>query len=122
MAKKDGIANMLVNLKDCTLKILENCGKTVDDIKWVGCRKYKIPLDKFWELADQYYQNGYGGTEVAEDLIVVGEDWWLERAEYDGSEWWEFKSLPKEPDEIIEPPTLFPKLFSNNKFFYLYEL
>lgn len=26
--------------------------------------------------------------------MVVGDDWWLERHEYDGSEWWEFKRLP----------------------------
>jgi hypothetical protein len=27
-------------------------------------------------------------------IIVVGKDWWLERHEYDGSEWWEFKTMP----------------------------
>lgn len=35
-------------------------------------------------------------------LIVVGKDFWLERHEYDGSEWWEFKSIPMEPEETIE--------------------
>ena len=29
--------------------------------------------------------------------VAVGDNWWLERAEYDGSEWWEFKTIPKEP-------------------------
>lgn len=28
---------------------------------------------------------------------MAGDDWWLERAEYDGSEWWKFKTLPVEP-------------------------
>lgn len=38
---------------------------------------------------------GYGAPEVATDLLVVGADFWLERCEYDGSEWWEFKQMPK---------------------------
>ena len=33
------------------------------------------------------------------DLLIVGDDWWLERHEYDGAEWWEFKTLPCEPFE-----------------------
>jgi hypothetical protein len=36
--------------------------------------------------------------------MVIGSDWWLERHEYDGSEWWEFKSLPK-PREAAQPLT-----------------
>jgi len=41
---------------------------------------------------------------IRNDLYVVGEDWWLERGEYDGSEWWEFKRLPECPPRAI--PTL----------------
>jgi len=43
------------------------------------------------------YDSGYGATKVAKDLVIVGEDWWLERCEYNGSEWWEFKTLPVKP-------------------------
>lgn len=32
--------------------------------------------------------------EVAHDLKIVGDDWWLERSEYDGAERWNFKTLP----------------------------
>ena len=45
------------------------------------------------------YDDGYGETEVKDDLQIVGANWWLERHEYDGSEWWEFKSLPTQPEE-----------------------
>jgi len=41
------------------------------------------------------YYNSYGASCVALDLVVVGDDWWLERYEYDGKEWWEFKTLPR---------------------------
>src|SRR5690606_32307847 len=44
------------------------------------------------------YDPGYGAPEVATDLMVVGDDWWLTRGEYDGSEWWEFNRLPDKPD------------------------
>lgn len=27
--------------------------------------------------------------------VVVGKDFWLERGEYDGSEWWSFKTTPQ---------------------------
>ena len=90
------------NLKNETLLVLMRNGKQKDDIVWVGTRKAKIPVEKFWELADVEYDSGYGWAEVAKDLIVVGKDWWLERAEYDGSEWWEFKTFPIEPTRTIE--------------------
>lgn len=48
------------------------------------------------------YYGGYGRTEVALDLMVVGNNWWLERAEYDGMEWWEFKQMPKKPKKELE--------------------
>lgn len=35
--------------------------------------------------------------------MIVGDDWWMERHEYDGSEWWEFKELPKKPTFIDVP-------------------
>jgi hypothetical protein len=43
------------------------------------------------------YDDGFGGNEIPLSLVVVGDDWWLERGEYDGSEWWEFKRLPPAP-------------------------
>lgn len=50
---------------------------------------------------DVEYDNSFGYTKVALDLVVVGEDWWLERHEYwyenDCSGWWEFKRMPVKP-------------------------
>lgn len=86
------------NLKEETLYILEKHGKTPEDVRWVGCEEFAIPLQEFWVLAHKSYDSGYGAQEVAPDLMVVGDDWWLERHEYDGSEWWEYKATPKKPD------------------------
>ena len=53
----------------------------------------------FAALANFKYDRGYVGQEIHGGLKVVGDDWWLERGEYDGSEWWEFKSLPEKPSK-----------------------
>jgi hypothetical protein len=95
----------LTNLLSETLKALASAGKSPSDVLWVGrlkkfyCNRPDEAVegtwDQFAEFAKDFdYDAGYGGTYVA-NLFVVGDDWWLERGEYDGSEWWEFKTLPK---------------------------
>ena len=66
------------NLLIETQEILENNEKSFDDVKWIGT------------LND-------GIEHVCLGLLVVGDNWWLERHEYDGSEWWEFKTIPNKP-------------------------
>ena len=90
-----------MNLKKETIDMLSAHGKTQSDVKWAGCYSFSIPLSLFWELADQEYDDDYGAPEVAQDLIVVGNDFWLERHEYDGSEWWEYKELYRMPEKEI---------------------
>lgn len=41
------------------------------------------------------YYAGFGFAEVATDLVLVGDDWWLERHDYGGVERWEYKEKPK---------------------------
>lgn len=107
------------NLKSETLAILKKYNKSYFDIKWVGCRNFKIPIEEFWELADRMYDAGYGHAEVAEDLLVVGNNWWLERHEYDGAEWWEYKEIPEKPETIISVPTLFPVEYTDYEYMFL---
>ncbi|MEL3959485.1 hypothetical protein NST17_20245 [Caldifermentibacillus hisashii] len=90
------------NLLEETLEILEEHGLTENDVEWVGNKSLYFSFDHFKKIADVDYDSGYGSSKVAIDLIVVGKDWWLERHEYDGSEWWEFKSIPKKPDTYRE--------------------
>lgn len=91
-----------MNLKKEIIDILKDNGKTKKDIKWVGCSEFKIPLETFWELCDTEYDSGYGAPKVAQDLIICGDDFWLERCEYDGSEWFEYKEMPSEPSAFRE--------------------
>jgi hypothetical protein len=97
------------NLLNETTEILNRFNKSTKDVKWVGCIEFKTTWENFEKIADKKYDAGYGGEEVARDLLIVGENWWLERHEYDGSEWWEFKSLPIEPKAQIEIKSVFTK-------------
>lgn len=96
----------MLNLKNETLEILHENGKSMEDVCWVGGDDFSIPIPLFWELADQEYDNSYGSQIVAADLVVVGNGFWLERHEYDGSEWWEFKEEPAMPKEVRNVNTL----------------
>lgn len=89
-----------MNLLKETMQELKYHKKSIDDIVWIGCEIYEIPKEEFMKLADKEYDAGYGSQEVATDLVVCGEGWWLERHEYDGSEWWEYKKQPKRPKVI----------------------
>jgi hypothetical protein len=91
-----------MNLLKETLELLESNNKKETDVEWVGTTTHKTTWEAFKSKADTEYDGGFGSPKVAQDLLIVGENWWMERHEYDGSEWWEFKEIPIEPKEIIE--------------------
>jgi hypothetical protein len=98
MALVLGVWGMNINLYLETVEILGKHNKTLKDIQWVGTEEASIDKDRFFEEAKKIeYDNGYGGTYIATDLIIVGADWWLSRGEYDGSEWWAYNILPQRP-------------------------
>lgn len=86
-----------MNLLKETVEKLKYHGHAPEDVLWVGV--YDGSETTNWEdfaiMADRVYDSGYGMVVVREELVIVGKDWWLERHEYDGSEWWEYKTLPK---------------------------
>lgn len=86
----------MINLKIETLEVLEGHGYTIEDIEWVGSENYEILVDRFFELADQEYDNGYGIVKVCTDLIIFMKDGsWFERDHYDGLEWWRHRKVPR---------------------------
>lgn len=86
-----------MNLLEETKEILKENDKLIFDILWFGTEKFVVDHD-IQELFSIEYDDGFGGNEIPMALIVVGDNWWLERHEYDGSEWWEFKELPTKPE------------------------
>lgn len=93
-----------MNLLEETLEYLSRHGKTESDIRFVLCRNHSFSWKEAKPMFDFVYDDGYGGQEVESGLKVVGVDFWLERHEYDGSEWWEFKQIPTIPEEQPEYP------------------
>lgn len=81
----------LVNLWEETLESLKVKGKTWKDVIRIGTREGFIKKELFRELArDTDYDNGYGASKIAEDLIIEGKGFRMVRREYDGSEWWDY--------------------------------
>ena len=91
-----------MNLLEETKNILAMHDKSIIDIEWIGSHDFKVNKHKALYIFDKTdYDSGYGSQKVAKDLLVVGDHWWLERHEYDGSEWWEYKELPTAPDKEL---------------------
>lgn len=103
-----------INLLNGTIDVLNAHRKTPKDVVFVvgfdGTKIYssweepseqdlaRTSWSEFKQLANRIYDRGYGGVEVIIATKIVGKDFWLERHEYDGSEWWEYKELPRAED------------------------
>lgn len=89
----------MTNLLIETEEVLKENGKSFDDVKWIGTLNGgTISVGDFKKAANREYDSGFGIENVCLGLLVVGDNWWLERHEYDGSEWWEFKTIPSKPE------------------------
>lgn len=67
---------------------------------------YNLPIGytndqfaQFLESLNFTYDNGYG-TQYVKGTIWYTDGTWSERAEYDGSEWWRYVSIPAIPLEL----------------------
>ena len=91
------------NLLEETLKVLEYLQINEKEITWVGSYDgdFAITWKEFKKIASKTnYDEDYGGQEIAEDLVIVFKDSsWLERQEYDGSEWWSYKKAPERQEK-----------------------
>lgn len=93
-----------MNLLGETEQELRKHGYEWGDVDFIGSAdgEYSLTLEHFAQIANAEYDNSYGSAHVAEDLVVVFTDGsWLERREYDGSEWWELSRKPRLKDTAI---------------------
>ena len=56
--------------------------------------------EEFLAKLDFKYDSGYGMQEVDGTVWLIEEGAWLERGEYDGSEWWVYKVCPAVPKTL----------------------
>ena len=90
----------MTNLLEETKRRMAEYSKTVDDIIYIGTPALNraCTWEQFEKIADCDYYSGFGIAVIHEDLTIIFKDGtWFERAEYDGSEWWEYKRAPNIP-------------------------
>ena len=101
----------MINFKEETLEILGQYGKTIDDIKWIGdnAGERTTDIQEFFDRIDFSYNDGSGCGFIRQSLVIVGDNWWLERGEYDVYEWGNFKTIPKLSESAVkvEPRELY---------------
>ena len=70
-----------------------------DDDDYINCSFKLKPLynsndyDKFLKFLDREYDNGFGGQQLY-GIIYCEKGVWMDRGEYDGSEWWDINKYP----------------------------
>ena len=91
----------MINLLLETIAVLEDNNVFGSDVEWCGSETFGwFSWKDFEDIAkDIEYDDSFGTSYIPMDLVIVGHNWWLERGEYDGSEWWEFKKKPEKPNE-----------------------
>lgn len=96
------------NLWEETINKLENYSIKWEDVTAVILEgDCVITKENFEEVARRTnYDNDFGLAEIPSNLKILGWNWWLERAEYDGSEWWELKTMPIIPNKLDKITTL----------------
>lgn len=82
-----------INFLKETEELLEDKGKKWEDVRKITHTGNELTIEEFKEIANIEYDNGYGFAHF-QDYMIIGDDWWLERGEYDGSEWWSFRVSP----------------------------
>lgn len=84
------------NLLTETIEFLNRYDHKPMDVYFVTDGFYSATWNDFSDAARKIdYDSGYGCVKIFHNLKLVGKDWWIERHEYDGSEWWEYKTMPK---------------------------
>lgn len=85
-----------MNLLEETRDKLAEYGLGEEAVRWVGSSDgdYRCSWERFTKISDFNYKAGFGTQYIAEDLVVVGDTYWLERDEYDGAEGWALKRMP----------------------------
>jgi hypothetical protein len=100
----------LINFGKETLDKMNKWKKTPEDVKYVVYGKYgtsgevKVTFSAFIDVANQIeYDGGYGLEYINTFINILFNDGsWMERREYDGSEWWEYHCTPSYDGPITD--------------------
>lgn len=97
---------LLSKLSEAFLSI--KCASIDIEITYGVVKHVRLPLNyspdqyaEFLSALDIEYDAGYGGQQLF-GRVWLTQDVWLERHEYDGSEWWTVKKLPAIHKELFD--------------------
>ena len=109
-----------------TVQCLEENGKTLKDIIWIGNQDFRIDINEFINYSMQLEMDSvplksYKRLKsIPIDIVIVGKDFWLSRPIfYDESfseltDLWIFNTMPEMPDTIKKIRTLSAKYLPKN--------
>ena len=87
----------MINAQQELLQVLNSIKKNQSDISWmlVYTADYSEISEAFTSIdqLDFTYDSGYG-TQKLFGVVFFNDNTWLERGEYDGSEWWDYITTP----------------------------
>jgi len=82
------------------------CVNSCEDNEYFIHAELKVGFTKgeyefFIKKLDVEYDDGYGSQEL-NGTIWLKDGTWMDRGEYDGSEWWNYQVCPEVPKELIK--------------------
>jgi len=96
----------MINLLKETIAQISNVDKTIEDIIAINIYKFNLETEeyeillktdkvnnKIFKNLDILYDNTYGTQEI-EGIILFNDNSWLNREEYNSSEWWKYNKAP----------------------------
>lgn len=106
----------VANLLEETLEKLARCGLTTRQVQWVGWSNgwQVVSWETFVQFANCEYDNASATPQVHHELVVVGENWWLERdlvvneSSGDKQEEWVYRSIPEPLKKAYQSQFFFP--------------
>lgn len=84
----------MYTILESLIKLLKENKKSISDICWIGSQDFSIPIDNFCQLAStipEYERD----NDVAEDIIISGKDFWVEREIFENNGKWVYKVTPQ---------------------------
>lgn len=108
-----------MNIKEELINVIDRHGYSIDDISWVwlsvdnsdnifndNTEGHYYEFDKednddindFINSLDINYDDGYG-RQYVDGVVMMNDNTWFERKEYDGSEWWAKCCIPVSPKQ-----------------------
>lgn len=106
---------MNITLLDSLNYCLQEHEKSLNDIIWIGSQDFSIPIDNFCQLAStipEYERD----NDVAEDIIISGKDFWVEREIFENNGKWVYKVTPQKAKDEYTINALNFNHFSSEQF------